>query len=239
MRAAVAAMILSTVFLFSLTHAVSGNPDNAPVVLILVDDGLTWTSAEDPGLSPIFDNGAVASLSTSQGRAPEDPRMGYIILGAGARADTSVLPEDLPREREKISGSFTGPAATIHPGALGDALDQDDVRTAAVGGRASLVVMNSQGEVPISYGLGEPVKHLKDAFRRGAELVAIEVSDPRGARKVAAAARTARAVVAIASPNAPGGSANLTPFALAAPGDSDGVLYSPGTRTTGLMSNED
>lgn len=238
-RAAVAAMVLSTVFLFSLTHAVFGKPGDAPVVLILVDGGLTWTSAEGPGLSPIFDNGAVASVSTSQGRAPEDPRMGYALLGAGARADTSILPEILPRERSKVPGSFTGPAATVRPGALGDALARSGVRAAAVGGRAALVVMDSRGRVPISYGPGKPVSHLNDALRRGADLVAVEVSGTQEAAKVIAAARAAGAAVAIAAPNAPEGSANLTPFALAASGSPDGVLYSPGTRTTGLMSNED
>lgn len=239
MRAAVAAMVISTVFLFSLTHAVSGKPGDTPVVLILVDGGLTWTSAEDPGLSPVFDNGAVASLSTSQGRTPEDPRMGYVLLGAGARADTSILPENLPQEREKVPGAFTGPAATIHPGALGDALARSGARAAAVGGRAALVVMDSRGRVPITYGRGASVKHSKDALRRGADLVAVEVSRTREAAKVAAAAQTAGAVVAITAPNAPEDSANLTPFALAASGLPDGVLYSPGTRTTGLMSNED
>lgn len=238
-RAAVAAMVLSTVFLFSLTHAVSGKSGNAPVVLILVDDGLTWTSAEDPGLSPIFDNGAVASLSTSQGRPPEDPRMGYALLGAGARADTSILPETLPREREKIPGSFTGPAATVRPGALGDALARHGVRAAAVGKRAALVVMDSKGGVSMNYGSPEPAKHLKDALRRGADLVAVEATGTRQAAEVSAAAREAGAAVAITAPNAPAGSANLTPFALAAPGSPDGVLYSPGTRTAGLMSNED
>lgn len=237
-------MILSTVFLFSLTHAVSGKlggePDVAPVVLILVDDGLSWTSAEGSGLAPVFDNAAVASLSTSQGRTPEDPRIGYVLLGAGARADTSILPERLPREREKIPGSFTRPAATVHPGALGDALAHSRARAAAVGGRAALVVMDSKGRVPIIYGGGEPAKHSKEALRRKADLVAVEVSGTREAAEVAAVARTFGAVVTIAAPNAPEGSANLTPFALATFGAATpSVLYSPGTRTAGLMSNED
>lgn len=231
-------MVLSMVFLFPLAQAASGEPDHAPVVLVLADSGLTWKSVEYPGLAPVFDNAAVASLSTSQGQAPEDPRMNYVLLGAGARADTSVLPENLPQERGKIPGSFTGPSATVHPGALGDALAHSGARAASVGGRAALVVMDSKGRVPITYGSKEPVKHLKDALLHGADLVAVEASDPREAGEAADAARQAGAVVAIAAPNAPTGSADLTPFGLAA-GDQGGVLYSPGTHTAGLMSSED
>ena len=49
--------------------------------------------------------------------------------------------------------------------------------------------------------------------------------------------RKAGAKVAVASPNAPAGSANLTPFAL--DGSEDGLLYSPTTRTEALVAGID
>lgn len=207
----------------------------------MVKQGLTWNSVEnepenEPELKHVFDEGAVASLSTAQGAQPQDPRMGYIFLGAGSRADTSVLPETLPERRREIPNSFQGPASTIHPGALGDALKKNRVRAAAVGDRAALVVMDSDGKVPFEYGDGEPVAHVEDALRRGAGFVAVEASGPREAARISSTVQNKGAVVAVAAPNAPTGSPNLTPFAMSGPG---GVLYSPGTRTGGLISDED
>ena len=226
-----------TLSLLFLPHPASGEPDGSPVVLILVEDNLTWERiAGEPGLATVFENGAAASMSTAQGRAPDDPRMGYVMIGAGARADTSVLPERLPEDRRNISGSFRGPASTIRPGALGDALAKAGMRTVAVGERAALVVMDSKGEVPKVYGSGKPIPKVREALEKGAGLVAVEASGPRETARIAKVAREAEAGVAIAAPNAPPASANLTPFVLSGP---DGVLYSPGTRTAGLISNED
>lgn len=209
----------------------------APVVLVLVKSGLTWESAaRTPGLAPVFRDGATASLSTAQGRASDDPRMGYALLGAGARADTSLLPDELPKERAKVPGAFDGPAATIQPGSLGDALAKSGVRPAAIGESAALVVMDSRGHVPAVYEAEDPSKKLEKAIRAGARFVAVEASDPREAARIVQAAREAGATVAVAVPNAPASAANLTPFALSGP---DGVLHSPGTRTSGLLSNED
>ena len=208
----------------------------APVVLVLVGDGLTWRSAESSGLAPVFRDGAVATLSTAQGQAPEDPRMAYVLLGAGARADTSLLPDELPKDRAGIPNFFDGPAATIHPGSLGDAVAKANLQTAAVGERAALVVMDSKGDVSKTYEEGTPEQNLEKALWEGLDLIAVQAST---SLETAAAIRTAQgrgATVAVTAPNAPADAANLTPFGLSGP---DGVLYSPGTRTTGLLSSED
>lgn len=226
-----------TLSLLFLPHTASGKPDGSPMVLILVEGNLTWERiVGESRLATVFENGAAASMSTSQGLAPGDLRMGYVMIGAGARADTSVLPERLPEARRNIPGSFRGPASTIRPGVLGDALAKAGVRTVAVGDRAALVVMDSKGEVPKVYGSGEPIPKVREALEKGAGLVAVEASGPRETARIAEVARESEAGVAVAAPNAPPGSANLTPFALSGP---DGVLYSPGTRTAGLISNED
>ncbi len=229
-------LLLSSLYL-GLSGPAYSEPSASPVVLILVKQGLTWNSVEnDPGLQRTFDEGSAASLSTAQGAKPADPRMGYVFLGAGSRVDTSVLPEKLPERRGGIPGAFQGPASTVHPGALGDALKRDHARAAAVGERASLVVMDSEGQVPFEYSDSKPEAHLEDALRRGAKFVAVEVDGPREAAKVSAAIHEKSAFVAIAAPNANAGSPNLTPFATSSP---HGVLYSPGTRTRGLISSED
>lgn len=230
-------LLCVTILALAPPGSTAAQPREAPVVLVLVESGLTWESATStPGLAPLFRDGAVASVSTVQGRAAKDERMGYVLIGAGARADTSLLPDEPPEDRTKIPGVFDGPAATVRAGFLGDALDASDVQRAAVGESAALVVMDSQGRVPLEYGAGNPRKSLEDALDRGAGFVAVEVSSPREAAEVVEAARAERATVAVAAPSAPEGSANLAPLALSGP---DGLLYSPGTRTTGLLSNED
>lgn len=223
--------------LFLLVQPASGEPDSRPVVLVLVENGLTWESiAGEPRLAPIFEGGAVASMSTAQGRSPDDPRMGYVLLGAGSRADTSVLPDHLPEDRREIPGSFRGPAATIQPGALGDALAKAGIKAAAVGERAALVVMDSDGEVPEVRDSGDPAVKLREALQSGAGLIAVQTSGLRDAARVSSAAREDGATVAIAATGTPEGSANLAPAEISGP---NGVLYSPGTRTAGFISNED
>jgi hypothetical protein len=61
--------------------------------------------------------------------------------------------------------------------------------------------------------------------------------DPRQAAQLVEAARETGATVAVASPNGPKGTPNLTPFTLVGPGK--GLLYSPVTRTEGLLTNAD
>jgi len=229
-------LILASLYLV-LSSPAHGKQQTPPVVLILVKQGLTWNSVEnEPGLKRVFDEGSVASLSTAQGAKPPDSRIGYIFLSAGSRVDTSVLPKKLPVRRADISTAFQGPASTVHPGALGDALKRSHTPATAVGERAALVVMDSEGRVPREYAAGEPVRHLEDAIQRGAKFVAVEADGPRKAADVSSTALSKGAIVAIAAPTAPAGSTNLTPFVMSG---QHGVLYSPGTRTPGLISNED
>ncbi len=223
-----------------LTVLVPSDPLSAapekPVALVLVD-GLTWSEVEDePALRRTFESGAVANLSTAQGQTPEDPRFGYLFIGAGARVDTAVLPEKLPRDREKLSGAFSGPASTIRPGALGETLSRAGIRAAAVGKDAELVIMDEEGKTPRTYDTGGPTSGLKSALADGAGFVAVDAAGPEEAGRVSKAARKAGAVVAIASPNAPAGTGDLTPFVLDGP---EGVLYSPTTRTETLISDAD
>jgi len=210
-------------------------PPAQPVVLVLVD-GLSWETVEsEPGLQRAFSDGAAATLSVVQGTAPPDPRFGYVFFGAGSRVETRFLPETLPKDPGRIPGAFDGPASTVHPGSLGDALERAGVQTAAVGDKARLVVMNPDGEVPRNYG----AEDLDDALEDGAGFVAVDAEDPQQAAELVEAAREMGATVALASPNGPSGTPNLTPFALVRPGNGAGLLYSPATRTEGLLTNAD
>jgi hypothetical protein len=215
-------------------------PPQRPVVLVLAD-GLSWEAVEsEPGLEEAFSDGAAATLSVVQGTSPpEDPRFGYVFLGAGARVDTRFLPGKLPENPGRIPNAFDGPAQTVHPGSLGDALEQADVQPAAVGDSAGLVVMTSDSEVPRSYDGEDPLADLDDALGDGAGLVAVDASDPKQTAELVEAAREAGATVAVASPTGPPGSPNLTPFVLVQPGGKGGLLYSPATRTVGLLTNAD
>jgi hypothetical protein len=127
----------------------TAEPPQRPVVLVLVD-GLSWEAVDsEPGLQETFSDGAAATLSVVQGTVPpDDPRFGYVFLGAGSRVDTRFLPEELPMDPGRIPGAFDGPASTVRPGSLGDALERAGIQTAAVGERARLVAMNSDGDVP-------------------------------------------------------------------------------------------
>ena len=231
-----AALFATVLFaVFTPPNPASAKPDR-PVVLVLVD-GLTWNDVEStPGLRKTFEGGAVANLSTAQGSTPDDPRFGYLFLGAGARVDTAMLPTKLPRGRENLAGAFEGPAPTVRPGALGEALSQAGIQTAAVGEEAGLVTMDESGKAPRAYNTEDPVSGLRNALEDGAGLVVVKAANPKQAGRVAGAARKAGGAVAVASPNDLPGSEDLTPFVLDGPG---GVLYSPTTRTEALISNAD
>ena len=191
---------------------------------------------ETPSLAAALDKGAAANLSTAQGARPEDPRVSHLFLSAGALVDTGLLPEDLPQEATELPEAFTGPASTVQPGALGETLKDAGVPAATVGRRAQLVVMDREGQVPNTYPPEEPVSGLEEALTDGAGFVAVDAAGPEEAGRIVEAAREAGATVAVASPNAPPDSANLTPFMLGGPA---GLLYSPTTRTEALLSNAD
>ena len=235
--------ILSCVFLATLAVSAGSLPANAappprPVVLVLVG-GLSWEDVNsEPGLQRAFRDGAAATLSVVQGTAPPDnPRFGYVFLGAGSRVDTRFLPEQLPTDQDRIPDAFDGPASTVHPGSLGGALEGAGVQAAAVGDKARLVVMTPDGEVPRSYE--DPIAGLDAALEDGAGFVAVDAVDPRQAAQLVEAARETGAAVAVASPNGPKGTPNLTPFVFLRPGSGGGLLYSPATRTEGLLTNAD
>ncbi len=215
-------------------------PLERPVVLVLAD-GLSWDAVErEPALADAFHAGAAASLSTSQGAAPDDPRVGYLYLGAGSRVDTAVLPATLPRDARSLPGAFTGPASTVQPGLLGETLRETGVETAAAGrspDRAALVLLDTGGRLPPIYP-ENPVEGLEAALRDGADFVAVGAGGPEEAGEVIRAARALRTTVAVAAPNvrAAAGESPLTPFVVLG---EQGVLYSPNTRTKGLISNTD
>lgn len=237
MRILVLSLALATVLIPSCAPRPAGaEPAERAVVLILVD-GLSWSAVErGPNLSRIFDGAAVANLSTAQGETPEDTRMGYVFLGAAARVDTAVLPERLPDTAAEIPRAFSGPASTVRPGTFGEALKKGGVEAAAVGEDARLVVMDRDGRVPAFRDAAKPFAGLEEALEGGAGLVAVEASSTAEAGRLAGAALQENATVAVASPNAAPGGADLTPFAL---WGEQGLLYSPTTRTEGLISNAD
>jgi hypothetical protein len=237
--------ILSLLFLATLALPASPTPATAapparPVVLVLVD-GLSWEAVEkEPDLEGAFTDGAAAALSVVQGTEPPDnPRFGYVFLGAGSRVDTRFLSEALPADSGRIPDAFDGPASTVRPGSLGDALEKAGVPVAAVGDGARLAVMTSDGEVPRSYGNESPTAGLEAALQDGAGFVAVDAEGPARAAELVEAARETEATVAVASPNGPPETPNLTPFALVRPGSGGGLLYSPTTRTEGLLTNAD
>ncbi|TCJ18070.1 hypothetical protein E0L93_06530 [Rubrobacter taiwanensis] len=232
-------LLFCLLLLAGAAHPAAAAPPERPAVLVLVEE-LSWEAVrENPELAAVFEEGAVANLSTVQGEKPQDPRLPYLFLGAGARADTSVAPRELPGATARIGEAFTGPASTVHPGALGDALARSGVKAAAVGDRALLVAMDSAGNVPLRYPEGPPGAILGEALEAGAGFIALEAAGPEEAAEAVEAARAAGAAVAVASPLAPEGAANLTPFTLLQPDGEPGALYSPGTRTAGLISSAD
>ncbi len=233
-------MVMAGLVASATSSAASAAPAAPPVVLVLVD-GLSWEGVEEePGLHQAFRDGAAATLSVVEGtEPPRDPRFGYVFIGAGSRVDTRFLPERLPADPERVHGAFEGPASTVHPGSLGEALGRAGVRAAAVGDGARLVVMAPGGEVPLTYGGTDPLDGLEAALDSGAGFVAVEAGDPPQAAELAASARRAGAAVAVASPNGPPEAPNLTPFAFVEQGAGGGLLYSPTTRTKGLLTNAD
>jgi hypothetical protein len=237
--------MLCCLFLGALWASVSLPPAAAapparPVVLVLVD-GLSWNAVEsEPGLERAFLDGAAATLSVVQGTTPpRDPRFGYVFLGAGSRVDTRFLPEDLAADPSRIPGAFDGAAGTVRPGSLGDALEGAGLQAASAGDGARLVVMTSDGEVPRGYGNESPIAGLEAALQDGADFVAVDAENPAQAAELVEAAREREATVAIVSPNGPPEAPNLTPFALVRSGAGGGLLYSPATRTEGLLTNAD
>ena len=228
---------LAAMFLAAFCGVASGNASRQPVVLVLVEE-LTWDEVrEATPLTGDLDGTAVANLSTFQGAAPADPRMGYVLLGAGARVDSSLLPESPPENPTELSAAFRGPAAAVKPGALGKALDEAEIKTAAIGEKALLVAMDEKGRVPITYEALAPADSLEEALTRDADFVAVQAGSMRQAGRLADTAGERGAEVAIASPNAPTGSANLAPFVLG--GSGEGLLYSSTTHTKALITGID
>ena len=233
-------ILLATLAVSASTPEAGAAQPTQTAVLVLVD-GLTWEDVEkEPGLHESFRDGAAATLSVVQGtEPPDDPRFGYVFLGAGSRVDTRFLPEELPEDPAQIPGAFDGPASTVDPGALGDALERAGVRAAAVGDEARLVAMGSDGDVPLGYEGSDPLGGLESALDDEAGFVAVDAGDPAQAAELVETALRRGAVVAVASPNGPPETPNLTPFALVRPGGDGGILYSPTTRTRGLLTNAD
>jgi hypothetical protein len=153
--------------------------------------------------------------------------------------DTRFLPEDLAADPSRIPGAFDGAAGTVRPGSLGDALEGAGLQAASAGDGARLVVMTSDGEVPRGYGNESPIAGLEAALQDGADFVAVDAENPAQAAELVEAAREREATVAIVSPNGPPEAPNLTPFALVRSGAGGGLLYSPATRTEGLLTNAD
>ena len=236
--------ILFCVFVATLAVAAGSPPATAappsrPIVLVLVDS-LSWEDVKDTDLREAFRDGAAATLSTVQGSAlPDDPRFGYIFLGAGSRVDTRFLPARLPADPEQIPGAFGGPARTVHPGSLGDALERAGVKAAAIGDEARLVAMDSGGDVPLTYEGRDPVADLQSAVDDAAGFIAVKAGDPEQAANLAEAARGADAAVAVATPRGSPEVPKLAPFVLVESGTEGGLLYSPTTRTTGFLTNAD
>jgi hypothetical protein len=232
--------LLATIALSASPPPATAAPPARSVVLILVD-GLSWKAVEkEPGLQRTFSDGGAATLSVIQGTTPpDDPRFGYVFLGAGSRVDTRFLPDELPTDPSRIPDAFDGLAQTVRPGSLGDALERAGVQTAAVGDKASLIAMTSDGEVSRGYEGACPLAGLDEALADGAGFVAADAEDPQQAAELVEAARETGAAVAVASPNGSPGTPNLTPFALVRPGKGGGLLYSPTTRTEGLLTNAD
>lgn len=206
----------------------------------MVPESLTWEAVErEPVLRDTFRTGASANLSTAQGAAPGDPRVGYLYLGAGSRVDTAVLPSTLSLEDRSLPEAFTGPASTARPGLLGKTLQRAGVETAAAGrppDRAALVLLDTEGRLPPVYST-EPVAGLEAALRDGADFVVVASDGPQETGEVVRAARQRGTTVAVTAPNAgASGEPGLTPFVVTG---EQGVLYSPNTRTQGLISNTD
>ncbi len=99
--------------------------------------------------------------------------------------------------------------------------------------------MNSEGDVPIRYGPGDPLDDLEAALDDDAGFVSVDTGDPSQAAELVETAQGADAAVAVATPNGPTETPNLAPFVLVEPGAEGGLLYSPTTRTTGLLANAD
>ncbi|BBL79896.1 hypothetical protein RxyAA322_17500 [Rubrobacter xylanophilus] len=233
-----AILLLLVVFVAALpeTAGAAPEPPNRPVVLVLVD-GLSWEEVQrEPALRSLFEEGAAAVLSTAQGGRPEAPLAAYLLLGAGSRTDTALLPRELPPEPAEAARTISARVPSVRPGSFGEALKRAGVRAAAVGTEARAVVMDRGGRVPLLYGGEEPVHELGAALAAGARFVAVAAEDPAEAGRLVEAAAGKGALVAVASPNAPPGAANLTPFAVSG---RRGLLYSPSTRTAGLVAGQD
>jgi hypothetical protein len=236
--------IVFSVFVVTLAVAADSLPAIAApqprlVVLVLVD-GLSWQAVNDTDLREAFRDGAAATLSTVQGSSlPDDPRFGYVFIGAGSRVDTRFLPARLPADPEQIPGAFGGPARTVHPGSLGDALEHAGVKAAAVGDNAQLVAMDSNGDVPLTYEGRDPVADLQSAVDDQAGFIAVEAGDAQQSARLVEVARRADAAVAVAAPRGSPEVPKLAPFVLVEQEIEGGLLYSPTTRTTGLLTNAD
>lgn len=230
-------LLIASASCASPSEASQGIPEARPVVLVLVED-LTWKETREiPSLTEIFENGAVANLSTFQGADPPDSGMGYVLLGAGSRVDTSLLPESLPNDPAEFPEAFRGPASAVRPGSLGEALTEAGMRTAAIGENALLVAMDNKGQVSLTYTASEPADSLEKALANDADFVAVQAGSVPQAGRLAKTAGDTGAKIMIASPNAPTNAANLTPFALG--GLEGGSLYSPTTRTKALIAGID
>ena len=238
MRATLLTLLLVLAALAAPGGAASAAPEppDRPVVLVLVD-GLSWEEVQqNPALRRLFEEGAAAALSTVQGGRPADPRAAYLLLGAGSRADTAALPRRLPRSPAAAAREISERVPTVRPGSLGEVLRRSGVEAAAVGAEARAVAMDREGRVPLLYGGEAPLRALEAALAEGAGFVAAEAAGPAEAGRLVAAASRSGALVAVASPNAPPGAPNLTPFAIAG---RRGLLYSPSTRTAGLLAGQD
>src|SRR3712207_1836988 len=99
--------------------------------------------------------------------------------------------------------------------------------------------MDSGGDVSLGYEGGDPLAGLEAALDDGAGFVTVVAEEPAQAARLVEAARRAGAVVAVAAPNGPPEVPKLAPFVLVVPEAKGRLLYSPTTRTEGLLTNAD
>lgn len=239
--------VIALLLLLTLASGAHGAPSRPPSMLVILTPGMTlddWLSI--PIIRRMMGEGAIAVMNTRTARMPDDkhrepPDAAVLTLSAGARAAWPAPASVTPPLWDQIEAANRNLGYDIHLGNLADALESRGIGLKtdnySGSGEGALLATNGQGEIatvgpePIFYHPGCLVAEL------GHDIQISDLSEYTDSAK--ASGQRILLISPFVNDRAYARDDRLAPVLMWGDGVPHGLLYSPSTRTAGLITNTD